>query len=292
MNNGFEGRFNLPSDIVKTFHRTDRSDECFNKTGVHTREDWLCVLGSQGEISRFVVFGDSHALALLPAFDEAAKQNRIAGAFTGVIACLPFLGIYTLDGNQDSKDCHLLNLRVYNYVKNNNIKKVFLIARWTYYTDGGYDGIDFSFVALNKKSKANKELSRDAFRVGLQNTIDSYSSLGAQLVIISQVPQQTYDPKNVYYRVYEGNIENHTENIRRLSISLRQHEKLQLFVESLFRKYQNNNFIRFLNLDDVYCDGDKCPIGNERQSYYFDDDHLSTIGARLAIDKIAKQLVH
>lgn len=284
--NGFTSRYSVPSFIESSFVRSDRQGECFDKPYVHQVSDWFCPLGDTLENSSFVVFGDSHALNVLDSFDVAAQTLGREGLFTGASGCIPFLGIFPIRKDQNIKDCHALNNRVFNYVKNSaTITTVFLVARWTYYTDGGYNGTNWSYISESKNGNASVQESRQAFQNGLIRTIAAYKSIGIELVIIPQVPQQETDPRSIFYRAYEQqDIEG---AIRILSVREIEHRRLQRFVSELFT---NNDYLQILNLDSAFCTDGVCLVGDRAKSLYFDDDHLSQSGSQLVIPIIERYL--
>ncbi len=288
---GFQGRFNLPEAMIHSFDRTSRLDECFYKPNIDSRQDWLCALGTRSTDVSFLVFGDSHSLAMLPTFDEAAQRLGASGVYTGASGCTPFLGIYALRVDQLSNNCRALNQRVFDYVKANRIRKVFLVARWTYYTDGGYDGTDFSYIGLTADSRKEKRLSREAFKAGLQATVDAYANIGSELYLVAQLPEQRYDAKIVYYKAYRNDRADFAETIRSMSIPLSDHRQLQSYVSSLFSAYAGSGRLNVVSLDDVFCDRERCLLGSEDQGYYFDTDHISTTGAHRAVAVMANYIV-
>jgi peptidoglycan/LPS O-acetylase OafA/YrhL len=289
--NGFPGRFALPQTMVESFDRTPRLAECFYKPRIATREDWLCALGTRRPDPSFMVFGDSHSLAMLPTFDEAAQRLGLSGLYTGATGCAPLLGIYSLRIDQLSNDCHALNERVFNYVKDNRIAKLFLVARWTFYTDGGYDGKDFSYLGFTPNTRHEQALSREAFRTGLRTTIDAYLNIGTRLYIVAQVPEQRYDAKTVYYKAFRNDRADFADIVRGMSVSIDDNRTLQSYVTSLFDTYQPVQGLRIVSLDDLFCSEGKCLLGSENESYYFDTDHLSVVGAHRAVGDIAKYIV-
>ena len=288
---GFENRFALPGEIAKTLVVPDRPGACFDRPEAYQRADWLCDVGSKTGTASFLVFGDSHALALLPAFEKLAGQSAKRGLSIGASGCIPFLGVYAVPGDRRDAACNRLNQRVYAYVKAQGIKKVFLVAKWTYYTDGGYDETDFSHIGLNQDSKASKQISRNAFEQGLEKTVAAYAAIGVQPIIVSQAPQQRYDARSVYYKAYANDANQAGPNIRKLSVAVAEHQKLQLFTSSLFNKYTQTKQLSLVSLDDLFCDSSKCLIGTDKTSWYFDDDHLSTVGAHMAAGKLAERIV-
>ena len=289
---GLESRYDLPLSLSSSFRTTLKEAECFDKVAVHTSGDWLCDIGKKGNSVSFIVFGDSHALSLLDAFDKAARSVNVYGVFTAASSCAPFSKIYPLSVSQEVIDCNLLNKRVLDYVKDNKIAMVFLVARWPYYTDGGYDGKDFVFLGLSKDAEQNKASSRKAFEVGLQNTVDAYEKMGVKLYIVAQVPQQRYDARKIYYKSYAPykSKDEFNANLRSLSVSVQEHHQLQSHVTSLFKLYESEKKLNLISFDDIYCDSDKCSVGDLDKSYYSDDDHLSSAGALLVVDEIMNLL--
>jgi SGNH domain (fused to AT3 domains) len=225
-----------------------------------------------------MVFGDSHSKSLFDAFNEAALQANIHAVYSGTSYCTPLLGIYILRADQAQVGCHLVNQRVFDYVKANQIKKVFLIGRWSVYTDGGYDGLEATWIGLTKDGKKQKASSRIAFEAALKKTVAAYARIGVQLSIVEQVPQQTLDVKELYYKIYANDLQNVSESIRALSVSRQQHVQLQSFVSALFKKHAQAGQLNLVNFDDIFCGDDKCLIGTDKYSYYFDNNHLTTAG--------------
>ena len=292
-NKGFEKRFNMPATLKSSFGLTNSAHACFDKPNLTTNKDWLCNIGTNVDTKpQAVVFGDSHSKSLFDAFNSAALQANIHAVYSGSSYCTPLLGVYILRDDQAQVGCHLVNQRVFDYVKANNIKQVYLIGRWSVYTDGGYDGTEATWIGQTPDSKKDKELSRAAFAAGLKQTVAAYASIGAKLTIVEQVPQQTLNVQDLYYKIYSNkaagnNPQKITQNIRELSVSKQQHLALQSFVSGQFRQYTQLNL---LNFDDVFCRTGKCIFGNNQQSYYFDNNHLTTAGGKLVVDKVAADM--
>ena len=286
--NGFESRFNLPKSISSSFNISTRAKECFDKSLVHSREDWYCDLGNNDKDASFIVFGDSHSLSLLDVFSEAAKADNKHGVFVGASGCTPFLGVHALRQDQATRNCSLLNDRVYQWARDFKIAKIFLVARWTYYTDGGYSGTDFSYIGLDKLDKPSKDLSRNAFVSGLIKTTNAYAEIGTKLYIVTQAPQQKHEPKNVYYKFFDRKAELLKDNLAKLSISTSDHHLLQSFVTTAFAGAAKDDRATIINMDNIYCDNAKCLIGNENESFYEDNNHLSIKGEMLMLNTLEK----
>lgn len=274
---GFESRAVLPAEINRSFEMSARSKACFDKDQVHTREDWLCQIGDANAAPSFILFGDSHALALMEVFDRSARQLGRSGYFAGASGCPPLLGVHALRSDQEQRNCHAFNQRVFDFIRQHQLADAFLVGRWTYYTEGGYSGVDASYLGLNPDDDRTLTSSRKAFEAGAIFTESAFATLGTRGHLLLQIPQQRVDkPQKIYQRLYFVNALDGT-NLARLSVSEETNQQLQRYTNSVLARTMQR--IRVISLDDVYCQDGHCPVGNPHASYYFDDDHLSVLGA-------------
>ncbi len=283
MHRGFPSRFAFPSSTAHSFELSRRAAECFNQVLVHQRVDWLCNIGAQGDSVDFLITGDSHALSLLDTFDDVARANGTHGVFAGLSGCPPLRGVYVLRPGQTERDCHQLNERVYNYVRERRIKTVILVARWTYYTDGGYDGANIAYLGLTPDIRPTVALSREAFAVGVDRTFSAFATLGTHILVVLQVPDQLYPPQQVFTKLFAEKSGSDSSILRTLSVSVTEHLRLQRYsrskIAALAARYAE---VRIINLDPQYCDSLYCLIGDDLKSRYHDREHLSLQGAELA----------
>jgi len=281
-NQGYKFRFNIPDTVHDSIKRSELQKLCFGKKNMHNRSDWKCELGLKNKKTSFFIFGDSHALSFLPASEYASEKMQTKIEFTGAPGCIPFFGIHSLRADQKKINCKELNNRVFEYIKSNRIKNLILIARWSYYTDGGYSGRDFSYLGLNKNSKKSKVNSRDAFRAGLVKTIERYNKIGVKLIFIEQVPQQEIHPLKIYLQADRF----YSSDIAALSIDYEKHNKLQDYVGKMFEEFNVNT----INFDDILCDKRNCKVGTSSHSYYYDEDHLSVEGSNFLSDYFSREI--
>src|SRR5690606_39123966 len=137
--------------------------------------------------------------------------------FLGASGCTPFLRIHTLH-----PDCHDANLRLLQYAKDLQVEHVILVARWTFYTDGGYTGDDFSYIARSPDGPRDRTESRAAFEHGLVTTLQVYQEAGIGLTLIAQVPQQVIDPVRAYGLAYLSSSDA-ANTVSMLSVTRQQH---------------------------------------------------------------------
>ena len=285
----------IPINLKKTI-KMSPSNKCIDIEYAHleNNQNWFCVLGKKDtkkDIS-FAVIGDSHAQSLIPLFNSIANQKEIKGILTGFSGCPGLIGVQSIRSDMQIKNCKLLAEKFYNFIKNNGIKKIFLVNRWTYYTDGEYSGNQFQHVTDKNIFFSNKQTSKKSLINGLENTLKKYNNLGTDVIFVHQTPQQIFDPYIIYSNSYdEKNKKINLEKLRSFSVGHDKSLDLQKFVrmnvDSL--KIIYSNFIT-IDLDDFFCEDNKCLVGNEKASYYADENHLSIQGAKFLIDKFEKFL--
>lgn len=293
LTDGAERRFAMPEAVRSSFAWSAREKECFDKKRLHDRPDWLCGLGEDDRSPTFFFFGDSHGFALLDAFDEAARLEGRHGLTTSLGGCIPFLEVYALNEDPGDQNCFALNERVFDYVRANpDIKELFLAGRWSYYTNGGYHGEDLAYIALAKGGERSEAESRKAFEHGLRSTLARYRSIGVDVHIVTQVPQQLVDPMNLFYQVYTSATGPAAvdETLSRVSVREVRHHELQRFPNGLFLRAAKQQPLHLLTLDRHLCAAGVCLVGTSSGSYYYDEHHLSVFGARRTVPSIRSAL--
>lgn len=291
VSNGVPKRIGLSEDIVKTFKAPTKSEYCKGLTvsqGVK-----LCEFGTPNKAPNFMVIGDSHSTITLGVFDKLAKENSMSGILASEAGCLPFLGVYTRDNEPERSQCSKLISATYQYLLESKIKRVFMVARWSYYTSQWRDEYQFVSVSYDHLVKSQKE-SRANFETALTRSISTLLNAGIEVIILSQPPQQYFTAERAY--TIAGNSFN--ENNRAIdkideailsdnSVRYEDHKKLQSFANNAFSSYANTVGVTLLNFDATFCE-DRCKIGTSKVSYYRDDDHLSSFGVGLIEPQITE----
>jgi hypothetical protein len=116
----------------------------------------------------------------------------------------------------------------------------------------------------------------------MKETFNLYDEVGATVVILMQVPHQIQHPLDVYRNVMSRTlIDKGIENINVLnamSVSRELHIQTQHLANQVIIEAQlQNPGVVILDPANVFCENN-CSIGNMSASYYFDRDHLSSIG--------------
>ena len=106
--------------------------------------------------------------------------------------------------------------------------------------------------------------------------------LGAQVIVLLQVPQQKTEPRKIYSKIMMFNEPDNKklgEAVLNYSVSQSDHLKLQIFNRDFFDSIPKRSSLVFVNPDVAYCRQARCVLGTSERSYYQDLDHLNEWGA-------------
>ena len=283
----------LPEKITQTFSISN-NNHCFGLDGSHLKNSkkWYCEVGNKKSEISFIVIGDSHASALIPGFNLAAKEKKTKGIITGFAGCPVLLSIQSIRDNNKTKDCLKLSEKVFNFAKSNKIKKIFHVGRWNYYTGDEYNRNEFQPITSNNSLFSNKKNSKKDFIKGLKHNIKSYNDINIDPIFVYQAPLQLYEPQFIYLNAYDfQNNKVNLEKVEKFSVSFKKNIDSQKFIRKNINLLKKENYrIKEIDLNDLFCNKSKCLVGNEKTSFYGDNDHLSIEGAKLTKNKILEKL--
>ena len=288
---GFNFRYSLPQTTSQSLERSKINLNCYYQDAPINEPIKLCNLGKPTSNPSFMVIGDSHALSLYSAIDQAAISNKKAGIFASKLGCPPLLDVSLL-GNP-ANQCKKFNDLIFEHTKNLGIKDIFLISKWNLYINGGYGGLHLAPVVYEVKDAIPKTPSpEESLKIALKGTIERYQNAGMRVHLIKQIPQQITSPQKIYYKYYDDkDLSVLRAKIIEFSVPSKKHQALNKQFDNLVKEMvveiKNLNII---SLDYIFCSSEICPIGNEDVSYYFDDNHLSSNGALLIAPELKKVL--
>ncbi len=276
----------LPQSIYDSIQRG--TYECFDKPYDSLKNDFCKVTNPSNK--RLFVTGDSHAYSVLPVLEKISKERDIELTYGGYGGCPPLAKVYSSRPDQHIKDCHLLNKITIKHIVDSKYDYALLAARWTYYTEGDYLGNKIQYLLSNKSEEANRVNSIKAFKEGIEATFKIYSQTETKVLVMLQTPMQELKPLDIYYNSYDG--KGLVQNLlNRQSISIAKHTEFQSMTNEIIineaKKYSN---IIVINPMKHMCVDAVCPAGNQLNSYYFDEDHLSLIGSYQLKDALEKYI--
>jgi hypothetical protein len=139
----------------------------------------LPVLGNPDDPLALLVWGDSHAMALLPAIAQLCREHRVSAVYAVHSNTAPVIDYeHTLPFSRQ-KEAPVFAKAVMHYVKEHSIPNVLLAARWSSYFEE-----EARIDAASEGAKSKHVPFADA----LCDTVSSVISAGAQPYIFAEVP--------------------------------------------------------------------------------------------------------
>ena len=249
-----------------------------------TRKPHYCKIGVPGR-PQFIVWGDSHAAAMLPAFQRAARKLGLSGILAAQSACAPLLGVHRTDDPHAL--CAQFNQQVLDDIRSRHIRTVFLVARW------GIDALGITpYEALNADPQTfiedaqtkNPSLAENkvVFAHGFSRTLNALR--GLKVYVMLDVPNPDVSVPTYLARKANAGLIGARFRIKPNTIS-RAHR-----MHALLRTLSARNGALVLNPWPLLCRANRCLIAAKGHALYMDNQHVSLFGARLLTPLVFKAL--
>ena len=273
----------VPDSVAKiaaySSSKNPRQDACLEGPGHRVPLSKACDYGAAVPAS-YVVWGDSHADALIDAIGKVAKRHSAAVKFLGSSSCAPVLGLERVD---PIYSCASDNDAFLKYILGNDrISTVIMIGRYAVYVEGWTDDLgpaergSTSSPLITDINRAVSDLEgrRRLFRSQLQKTVETLLNAGKRVVLVYPIPEVGYDvPPTLARMALEG------RPLDSFTRPFSYYENRQKFVfEALDGLGQSRQLVRVYPYKRL-CDARRCIVSANGEPLYHDDDHLSLAGA-------------
>ncbi|SMX47285.1 acyltransferase family protein [Actibacterium lipolyticum] len=272
---GFPAR--LPDNATKfqKIARFEPSRTCPETLKSDSSTDLICRFGTAANPT-VLIWGDSHAIAVLPEFIRQAERSETSAIMMARPGCPPVADIERISSGY--YDCPTFNARVADRAAGQGITKVVIIARWSAYFDGiGYGPLEaFGHAGdVNLVSTASDKLPpAQALETHLRKTVAKLMADGKQVFLIYPVPEFAHDIPRVAMRGGAVAAE-HLSTPRQEHLS--RSESARSALSSIVEKTGAIGLIP----DRLLCDDALCHASRDGVLLYKDNDHLSENGAKL-----------
>lgn len=276
---GWQGRF---SPQFRDYLATRRMSTTHRSLSLKTIEKGdLHPLGEPGSRPCFIVWGDSHAMALGAGFDELARELAVPGQLIVEQGTPPLLG-----SNRRHPDGEAgVNEAIVTRIAASGVKQVILCARWSYYALGGLDGGVDSLVFDSESRGFSRNEGKQAFARGLRRTVTALRDQGIEVWVLRQVPEPE---TNAAWSLAVGQVLGiqPTRGVTKAGFDAR-----NAFVDQAVREagIDADHYIDFGGafFDEEGHIRDHDPDG----IYYLDDNHLSRYGVSLLLGPQLRDLL-
>ena len=287
----FDGGVPSRMDVVSAKYLDAERDkyrhhqECMSLEDRIVRPTDACKLGTVGARPTALLWGDSHAMVTATALERAALKNKAAFLFAASVDCPTGIG-FSIDpkigpafvATPGYQYCEKYNSGMLKLALDNpDIKSVVLSSRWTNWHVGESGSPAEAEVDIRLRDDigvaGSLEANKAIFIRGFDRLLNSLISAGKTVWIVGPVPEA---PVRVPKALYIKHIGFDTTDID-ISTALfwRRNKTVFSIFSDMARKYP----VKFIWPQQVLCNDAKCPVSEDGNALYLDDNHLSVFGA-------------
>lgn len=225
--------------------------------------DALTRVGQDGKQPRLLVWGDSHAMAILPAIDALCRERGTAALAATHAATPPVVDYFSRNQWGLNEDSISYNARVLDFSRSGQVGAVLLVACW-------------------KMHGANSE-----FQAALLKTVDLLVAAGVKVFFMREVPTYDFDVKKSLVRLSYRD-----QDLTRLGLTVEQCEALETLPVRVLQELRSRGvqILEPLPLLLGRSNSDRFLPYDDGGSFYYDYFHLSTYGA-LALKPLLSPVV-
>ncbi len=247
---------------------------------------------------KVLLLGDSHSMSISSEVSNALNAANFSAFHASYSGCIPFVGFRRFDRGRDHKCSEFVESALV-YAQDNNIDTLIFTARFPWYYFGNYydngegghepgnditldvESVSSSFP--DSRSRRNRVLST------LEERIVELSQ-NYKVVLVAPVPENGWDVITIAAKRAMFNGLNDTE----VTSSYDRYLIRTLPIRELFGGLASElGNVKVAEIQNGFCSTRtrRCKAFTQGRSLYFDDDHLSLSGARIAAEIISSVVV-
>lgn len=235
----------------------------------------LYEIGNQPENADFVLIGDSHAEALYPGLDVAAKKHGWNGAYLHTYV-IPFENVFSEHRPYQRWDREKSESLFRYFERNPQIKTVLLANYWRPRFRHSYMNWDGEIVNLASEEQLNDDCLREF--------LEKLRAQGKKVIIFTDVPTMPERYPAIYIRRQKLYGEPWDE--ARLICSREAYEQKNLRINDLFQQWEEEGLCCVVHPESVLFRGGQACCFENGKLLYKDGDHLSLEGSIKCIQSL------
>jgi peptidoglycan/LPS O-acetylase OafA/YrhL len=264
--------------ILNAAAASQKEDDCFQLPGDGSQYGGLCRIGDRNSVAnppQFVLWGDSHAVALEHLFDSLGRQDDVQGVVFFNSSCIPVTGVWSVTA---SESCGPEQQYALQYIEDHNIKTIFLAARWNLYVTGGQDKARSALVTDSYTYAVSTEQAQHLFAEHLTEMLQQLTREGRQIYVMKQVPEQLdFDSRTAFYDAV------HTGQVLQLKGVAASTSAIYLAPSNtVINSVTDISGVHLLDPSTILCaQSVYCELQSDGNLLYEDENHLNDVGAKL-----------
>lgn len=254
----YRGMSERQINALKTITESPKRSECHTGGKNYLSPSDACEYF--GKNIKIAVFGDSHAVELAYAFATELKSSDVGIKHFSFSGCKP-----TYQSKQKITDCAKWTAEAIDYInQNNTITTVVVSYRLNQYLFGKHEG---SYPSIPNIVSESERLQVWNSYIQLLNHL---SESEKKVIAILQAPEVRKHPEDLIFKAYPPDREI-------TSVSANWWQLRNAFI--LEKIHTISKDIVLINPSNLFCDEYNCHLTKNGKSLYFDDDHISVVGA-------------
>ncbi len=208
------------------------------------------------QLPKVLVWGDSHALALMPAVNALAKAHGMHTYFVAKYDCLPLFAPPNptkIDAATDRYGCATFNAAVVEAIARLEPELIILDGAW---------------------AAAEPPPHVPDIAAGIEQTVSRVGDHSRSICVVFAVPKLKYAVSHALLVARRRHIPDDFLRLSRAD-ALAQHRDMEHDVRAIAQR----SGLKVVDPKDVLCPADSCLYKADDRSLYFDDSHLSVYGA-------------
>jgi peptidoglycan/LPS O-acetylase OafA/YrhL len=250
-----------------------------------------CRIGAPTAPAHFLIWGDSHAGAIRDGANQIASENGLGGLLIFAGGCMPAFDIRKQEsatGPRSDNDCAAQNAAVRVMLsRHNSIKKVLLVGRWAYYTEGrgvGRDSQNVIRIDRVKEGPSDAAAVVDQPTVVAQALCDTVRWLhqrGYEVYLLEQPPEIPYFTSlKLFQTVRAGHMDVQQAIASFGTVAHAAVEERQRHATDALRLAAAGGEATILATHQLFCQGASCSAWSDSAPAYFDNNHLTGATSR------------
>lgn len=244
----------------------------------------LPVIGSleTSERPKVLLWGDSHAMSIMPAFDVLGKELDSGVLVAAQPGIPPLAGTWPLRKSFQPVD---YGSSVLEFVEEADIEHVVLAARWNAYVFGGDGGDRGQLLCDSTTLSTSPEQAKAVLRRSLRQTCGQLTAAGAKVWILRQVP---FQPNNAPGTILKLAIWD--RDLNELATTVDEHQLRFAAINRLLDSVSDLSVHYLDPVPFVVDENGRCRTVIDDVAIYRDQDHLSAHGA-LQLQPLLRQVL-
>ncbi len=261
-------------------------DDSVKRSTKQVERNELPLLGECGDRVDCLVWGDSHAAAVIGAVEHVAESLEICCALASRNATVPLVG--TWRRGQEVAACEWSDAIV-DYVRRNKVPVVVLVSRWSVNVEGESGSDRRGLILDAESSTGDPDSSARVLLRGLMRTIEVLRESGASVILVDQFPEHQIDPRRIMIKeILTGQPSSH-------ATTRRQHDERMTRVDSAFSEIRDRDGVTVVDPAEAMFSGSdpdaKAAVGDAGGAYYVDTNHPSRHAAATVLGPMLKKAI-